>query len=184
MTTYAAGNIRTRWATSSDLPALKNLINRSIDALQVGFLTPEQIIASHAVMGLDTQLVEDGSYLIAEYDGVLAGCGGWSKRATLYGGDHSSDLRDPILLNPERDPARIRAMYTDPAFTRKGIGSLILKQCEQAAADHGFRTAELMATLSGEPLYIASGYYPLKRVEATGDGVNVPLIRMQKKLKL
>ena len=184
MTTYASGKIRTRWATIDDLPTLKKLINRSIDTLQVGFLTPEQIIASHAVMGLDTQLVEDGSYLIAEYDGVLAGCGGWSNRATLYGGDHSSDLRDPILLDPERDPARIRAMYTDPAFTRKGIGRLLLQQCEHAAADNGFKTAELMATLSGEPLYIACGYHPLERVDTPGNGVSVPLIRMQKILKV
>jgi len=183
MTTYTPGKIQTRWATLDDLPALKTLINRSIDALQVGFLSPEQITASHAVMGLDTQLVEDGSYLIAEYDGVVAGCGGWSKRATLYGGDHSSDLRDPLLLDPERDPARIRAMYTDPDFTRKGIGRLLLQQCEHAAADNGFQTAELMATLSGEPLYIACGYHPLERMDATGNGVSVPLIRMQKILK-
>ena len=184
MTTSASGKIQTRWATLDDLPALKTLINRSIDALQVEFLSPEQIIASHAVMGLDTQLVEDGSYLVAEYDGVVAGCGGWSKRATLYGGDHSSDLRDPLLLDPERDPARIRAMYTDPAFTRKGIGRLLLQQCEHAAADNGFKTAELMATLSGEPLYIACGYHPLERVDTPGNGVSVPLIRMQKILKV
>ena len=104
------GLFQTRWATEDDLPALKALMMLAIDNLQTGFLSSEQVVASHAVMGLDTQLVKDGTYLIAEKDGVIAGCGGWSKRATLYGGDHSVDLRDPLLLDPRQDPAKIRAM--------------------------------------------------------------------------
>ncbi|MBR0559308.1 GNAT family N-acetyltransferase [Neokomagataea anthophila] len=172
----------TRWATPNDLPALQTLIQRSIDTLQAGFLTPEQIAASHTFMGLDTQLVQDGTYLIAEHNGTIAGCGGWSKRLTLYGGDHSSDLRNPALLDPQRDPGKIRAMYTDPAFIRQGVGQLILKCCEDAAWKHGFTSVELMATLSGERLYTASGYVAVETVEADVNGVTVPLIRMRKEL--
>ena len=138
---------QTRWATLDDLPALKALMVLAIDALQTGLLSPEQIAASHAIMGLDTQLVEDGTYLIVERDGVLAGCGGWSRRATLYGGDHSESLRRPELLDPARDAAKIRAMYTSPDFVRQGVGRLVLLKCEEAAAQNGFRAVELMATL-------------------------------------
>ncbi|USI71575.1 GNAT family N-acetyltransferase [Sphingomonas morindae] len=156
----------------------------AIEALQVGLLTPVQIAASHAIMGLDTQLIEDGTYLIAKKDGILAGCGGWSWRATLYGGDHSDGLRHPQRLDPACDPAKIRAMYTHPDFARQGIGTLILHRCEEAAADHGFSAVELMATLSGERLYGRCGYTPIERVEAVADGVIVPLVRMRKMLAL
>ncbi len=172
----------TRWATNADLPALERLMKRAIDALQTGLLTPEQVAASHAIMGLDTQLIEDGTYLIAVRDGIIAGCGGWSNRATLYGGDHSTSLRNPALLDPARDPAKIRAMYTDPDFARQGIGRLILDGCEKAAARHGFASVELMATLSGERLYATAGYVPVEKVEAVVDGIAIPLIRMQKQL--
>lgn len=173
---------RTRWATRQDIPALKALMERAIDALQTGLLSPEQVAASHAIMGLDTQLIEDGTYLIAERDGVIMGCGGWSKRATLYGGDHSSALRAPELLDPAQHPARIRAMYTGPDFVRQGVGRLILKGCEDAAASHGFTSVELMATLSGERLYAVNGYQPVETVEAVANGIAIPLIRMQKPL--
>lgn len=175
---------RTRWATIDDLPALTTLMERAIDALQIGLLSPEQIAASHAIMGLDTQLVADGTYLLAERGGVIAGCGGWSKRATLYGGDHSLDLRDPKLLDPVREPAKIRAMYTNPDFARQGVGRLILEGCENTAAQAGFRRVELMATLSGERLYAASGYEPVERVDAAANGITIPLVRMQKLLNL
>jgi len=154
----------------------------AIDGLQSEFLSPAQVIASRAIMGLDTQLVEDGTYLLAEREGVIAGCGGWSRRATLYGGDHSTDLRDPKFLDPTRDPARIRAMYTHPTFARQGVGRLILSECEKAAAAAGFSVAELMATLSGERLYVASGYQPVEAVEVKVEGVVVPLVRMRKSL--
>ncbi|MGW4944768.1 GNAT family N-acetyltransferase [Actinoplanes sp. NPDC004185] len=105
-----------RVATHADLPQLQPLIDAAIEELQRGFLDPAQIAASHAIMGLDTQLIDDGTYFVVEADGELAGCGGWSRRATLYGGDHSGG-RDPALLDPAREPARVRAMYTRPGFT-------------------------------------------------------------------
>lgn len=174
--------ISTRWATEDDLPALRALMGLAIETLQAGFLSPGQIAASRAVMGLDTQLVKDRTYLLAEKGGAIAGCGGWSRRATLYGGDHSTSLRDPALLDPARDAAKIRAMYTHPDFARQGIGRLVLTGCEQAAAEAGFSAAELMATLSGRPLYAACGYEPVETTAAMVDGVEVPLIRMRKGL--
>jgi GNAT superfamily N-acetyltransferase len=172
-----------RLAALDDLDALRAVMARAIAELQKGFLGPEQIAASHAVMGLDTQLVADGTYFIIEERGTLAGCGGWSHRATLYGGDHSKDLRDPAPLDPAVDAARIRAMYTHPDFARRGVGRLVMTLCEDAARAAGFRRAEMMATLAGEPLYRACGYAPIERVEAPGPGgVAVPLIRMGKTL--
>ncbi|MCW0196878.1 GNAT family N-acetyltransferase [Sphingopyxis sp.] len=161
---------------------MRELMRRAIDELQRGFLSAAEVRASHAVMGLDTQLVADATYFVAMIDGELAGCGGWSRRATLYGGDHSSDLREPRLLDPRSEAARVRAMYTDPAFTRRGVGRAILKASEAAARAAGFAAAELMATLAGEPLYRASGYVEIERTAAPVDGVDVPLIRMRKPL--
>jgi GNAT superfamily N-acetyltransferase len=170
-------------AAEADIPEIRTLMGGAIDALQRGFLSPAEIAASRAVMGLDTQLIADRSYLIARIDGMLAGCGGWSARATLYGGDHSSDLRDARLLDPAREPARIRAMFTDPAFARRGIGRAILAACEDAARAAGFSSAEMMATLAGEPLYRACGYTVVERTAAApADGVAVPLVRMRKTL--
>ncbi len=171
-----------RLAVETDLPALQALMALAIDTLQAGFLTPEQVVASRAVMGLDTQLVADRTYFLVEEDGVLAGCGGWSRRATLYGGDHSAGLRDPAPLDPARDAARVRAMYTHPAFARRGVGRLVLETCEQAAARAGFGRAELMGTLSGIPLYEACGYRPIETIEADVGGIKVPLVRMGKDL--
>ena len=130
-------------------------------------------------MGVDNDLISDGTYFVVETDGEIAGCGGWSRRATLYGGSHSPD-RDSKLLDPSVDAARVRAMYTNPTHARRGVGRLILTLCEQAAAAEGFKRLELMSTLSGEPLYTAYGFRPLERVvDATG-GAPVPLIRMEK----
>ncbi len=166
-----------RVATCDDLAELTLLMRAAIDALQAPFLTPEEIIASRAVMGLDTQLIDDGTYFGVESDSRIVGCGGWSRRATLYGGDATAG-RDPALL----DPARVRAMYTRPGFTRRGIGRLILSLCEQAARADGFRRVELMATLAGEPLYRACGYLPVERLSDARGGVAVPLVRMAKPL--
>jgi GNAT superfamily N-acetyltransferase len=152
----------------------------SIAELQRGFLDERQIAASRAVMGLDTQLVEDGTYFVIEAESRIAGCGGWSRRATLYGGDHSTSLREPRLLDPAVDAARIRAMYTHPDFARRGVGRLILRLCEGAAAAAGFSRAELMATLAGEPLYRACGYVEIERVAVQVNGVSVSLVRMRK----
>lgn len=158
-------------------------MDAAIGRLQGDWLDPDQIVASRAVMGLDTQLIRDGSYLVLERDGRLAACGGWSHRATLYGGDHSAPLRDDALLVPGRDPARVRAMYTHPDFVRRGFGRTILSACEGAARAAGFTRAELMATLAGEPLYRAAGYVAIDRIAApAGDGIVVPLIRMSKAL--
>jgi GNAT superfamily N-acetyltransferase len=182
MTLSTTRTYRMRWAEQSDLPALRVLMKQSIDALQTGLLSAEQVAASHAIMGLDSQLIKDGTYLIAEYDGIIAGCGGWSKRVTLYGGDHSAGSRDPALLDPAQDPARIRAMYTSPDFARQGVGRSVLHGCERAAARHGFGSIELMATLSGKRLYLASGYVPVETVAVVADGTTIPLIRMRKPL--
>jgi GNAT superfamily N-acetyltransferase len=169
-----------RLATLEDRSALVRLMDRAIDQLQRGFLSPEQIVASRAVMGVDTALIRDGTYFIIEEAGVMAGCGGWSRRATLYGGDHSTDLREPRLLDPATEPARVRAMYTDPAFVRRGVGRLILRLCEEAAAAEGFSRMEMMATLSGEPLYRAAGYRVIAPDGYTVGKVTVPLLRMGK----
>jgi GNAT superfamily N-acetyltransferase len=172
-----------RLATRDDLPALLPLIDAAIGELLDAFLEPAQVASSRAIMGLDTQLIDDGTYFVVEDDGRLAGCGGWSRRATLYGGAHSNG-RDPAQLDPGRDPAKIRAMYTHPRFTRRGVGRLILARCESAARAEGFTTLELMATLSGRPLYEASGFTAIENVEDASGGVPVPLVRMRKRLPL
>ena len=157
-------------------------MDAAIARLQADFLTEAQIAASRTFMGLDQQLVRDGTYWVAEIAGELAGCGGWSKRATLYGGDHSTALRQPRLLDPATEPARIRAMYTDPRFARLGVGRAVLQACEAAAKAAGFGRTELMATLSGEPLYRASGYAVIEEISDTSGGEPVPLKRMGKSL--
>jgi GNAT superfamily N-acetyltransferase len=170
-----------RLAGTEDLPALRALMARAIDRLQVEFLSPEQVRASHKVMGLDTQLILDGTYFVVELDGQIVGCGGWSRRATLYGGDDSIVTREPVALDPAIDAAKIRAMYTDPAFARRGIGSMVLGLCEAAAREAGFARVEMMATMAGEPLYRACGYRPVEPILSESiDGVQVPLLRMEK----
>jgi GNAT superfamily N-acetyltransferase len=172
-----------RLAVEDDLAALRALMNLAIGLLQRGFLDEAQIAASHAVMGLDTQLIADRTYFLIEDGGALAGCGGWSRRATLYGGDHSEALRNAALLDPAHEPARVRAMYTHPDFARRGVGRMILGLCEKAAAASGFSRVVLMATLSGEPFYRACGYVEIERTEsAPVDGVIVPMILMGKTL--
>lgn len=174
-------SLTSRLATPEDLPVLRPLITAAIAELQKGFLTDAQITSSQAIMGLDTQLIDDKTYFLVELDGEAAGCGGWSRRATLYGGDHSAG-RDTALLDPAHDPAKVRAMYTRPGFTRRGVGSLILSLCEAAAAAEGFRRLELMATLSGRPLYEAAGFVAIEEISDAAGGAPVPLIRMRKTL--
>jgi GNAT superfamily N-acetyltransferase len=172
-----------RLAIETDLPALKALMARSIGELQRDFLSAAEIAASYGVMGLDTQLVADCTYFLVEADGVLAGCGGWSRRATLYGGDHTTAVRNPSLLDPAKDAARVRAMYTDPAFTRRGVGRLILSLCEAAASAEGFTRVQLAATLAGVPLYRSCGYAEIERTHGGPvNGVAVPLVLMGKAL--
>jgi GNAT superfamily N-acetyltransferase len=145
------------------------------------FLNVAEIASSRAIMGLDTQLVRDGTYFVVEENGALAGCGGWSRRVTMYGGDVSPG-RDPAPLDPARDAARVRAMYTHPSFVRRGVGRLILARCEAAARAEGFTRAELVATMAGMPLYLACGYQPIERFTDDRGGFPVPLARMVKAL--
>lgn len=173
-----------RLASLDDLDALRRVMRRSIEALQDEFLTPEQVHASHQVMGLDSQLIRDGTYFVVERDGRIAGCGGWSWRSTLYGGDESLVSREPRALDAATEPARIRAMYTDPDFVRQGVGSLVLKLCEEAALQSGFHNATMMATMAGVPLYAAHGYVEVEpMLNASIEGVQVPLVRMEKQLR-
>ena len=168
-----------RLAREADLPALSALMDLAIGELQKGFLSEEQIAASRLIMGLDTQLVDDGTYFVVEAEGQLAGCGGWSRRATLYGGNQTPG-RDAALLDPRTDPARVRAMYTHPAFARQGVGRLVLQLCEQAAAAEGFTRLELMATLAGVPLYSSYGFEAVEELVDDRGGVPVPLVRMRR----
>jgi GNAT superfamily N-acetyltransferase len=172
-----------RIARPEDLDGLREVMRRSIETLQDEFLGPEQVAASHKVMGLDAQLVVDGTYFIVESGGRMAGCGGWSWRSTLYGGDESVVAREPRALDPATEPARIRAMYTDPDFARRGVGRLVLTLCEEAARRAGFRSATMMATMAGVPLYRACGYVEAEPpINASINGVEVPLVRMEKRL--
>jgi len=169
-----------RTATPDDLPQLTTVMDAAIGQLQQGFLSPAQIESSRAVMGLDRQLVLDGTYFIALIDDAIAGCGGWSRRATLYGGDHSAGLREPRLLDPASEPARIRAMYTSPDFARRGVGRALLAHCEAAARAEGFQACELMGTMAGIPLYLSAGYRVVEEIEDDRGGAPVPLKRMRK----
>ncbi|MEL6244745.1 MAG: GNAT family N-acetyltransferase [Pseudomonadota bacterium] len=169
-----------RIATEADLPAMTELMDLSISQLLKPYLPPEGVEGSFDIMGLDTQLVKDRTYYVVDIDTVIAGCGGWSRRATLFGGDHTSG-REPRLLNPKTEPARVRAMYTHPGYTRRGIGRLVLETCEAAAAGESFKTVQLAATLAGEPLYTACGYTPVEHFSSrASNGVDIPLILMEK----
>ena len=170
-----------RLAGHDDIAALTALMELAIGELQKPFLDAGQIAASRALMGLDTQLIDDRTYFVVEQAGKIAGCGGWSRRATIYGGDRSPG-RDAALLDPATDAARVRAMYTHPAFVRRGVGRLILALCEDAARAEGFSSAELVATLAGEPLYAACGYRPIESFTDDRGGAAVPLVRMTKAL--
>lgn len=169
-----------RLATVADLPALRELMHASIRELIGALLDRPRAEASFEMMGLDTQLIEDGTYFVVEHDDRLVGCGGWSRRATLLGGDHSAG-RDARLLDPASEAARVRAMYTHPDFVRRGVGRRVLSLCEAAAAREGFRSLELVATVAGEPLYLACGFSIVERIEVpTSRGVTIPCARMTK----
>lgn len=174
-----APELTNRLATRADVPELVTLMRAAIDELQKDYLDEAQIRSSHAIMGIDNQLIDDGTYYVVESEGRVAGCGGWSRRATLYGGDHTAG-RDTALLDPRRDAARVRAMYTHPDFTRRGVGRMILSLCEDAAAAEGFTRLELVSTLAGAPLYTAAGFEPIEELEDASGGVPVPIIRMEK----
>ena len=176
--------IAIRMATMQDVPALKELIPTSARELSKGYYTPQQAeSAIKYIFGMDTQLIADKTYYIAEADGQVVGCGGWSKRKTLYGGDQMKTEQDP-LLDPEQDAGRIRAFFIHPEWARKGIGRRIIEACEEAAKADGFTRMELGATLPGEPLYAAMGYEVTDRFDIPmGDGTALPAAHMKKQLK-
>ena len=136
-------------------------------ALQAETYTPAQIEAALGtrVRGR-SELIADGTYFVAERGGAIVGCGGWSRRKTLFGGDRGV-ARDDSLLDPLRDAARLRAFFVHPAHARQGIGRLLLPACERAALAAGFRRLELVATLAGEPLYRAFAFRAVERYEVT-----------------
>lgn len=173
-----------RAATHADIPAMEALIARSGIALSVGFYTAEQAQAvTRYVFGVDSQLVADQTYFVIEKDGVMAACGGWSKRSTLFGADRTKQGADP-LLDPATEPARIRAFFVDPSAARQGLGRMLLQHCSEAAAAGGFHTLELAATMPGVPLYSACGFEIIEPIEITLPGeVKVPLAKMRKPIK-
>ena len=177
-------NIELRQATTTDIPALEKLICASVTVLSAEHYTTEQISSALThVFGVDTQLIADGTYFVAEIDGQLAGSGGWSKRTTLFGGDQSKADTIDSLLDPATEAARIRAFYVHPQWSRRGVGSRILAACEQAARAAGFSRIELVATLPGEPLYAAHGYEKAEAMQLeTPDGESLPAFRMTKSL--
>jgi GNAT superfamily N-acetyltransferase len=171
-----------RVATRDDIPRIRPLMDRSIRALLKPYLLPEAVEGSFEIMGLDTQLIDDGTYFAIDDGAELVGCGGWSARETLFGGDHSTG-RSAAMLDPTADAARVRAMYTSPEHARQGIGRAIIDACEAAARAHGFSRAELMATMAGEPLYRACGYEVIEpHISTTSKGVRIPLLKMGKTL--
>jgi GNAT superfamily N-acetyltransferase len=177
-------SIEIRVATRDDVPALRDLIERSVRELQAGWYTAEQIEAAvHSVFGVDTQLIDDGTYYAVEVDGQLAGCGGWSKRGTLYGASHYDHSRNDFLLDPAVEPGRIRAFFTHPDFARKGVGSALLKHCEDAARAVGFKSMEMAATLPGVPLYEVHGYEVLEAFDVPlPGGLSIQVKRMAKNI--
>lgn len=173
--------IRIRRARSADIPALEALIAISARALSAGDYTTEQVEgALRGAFGVDTQLIHDGSYFVVEAGGRFAGCGGWSRRRTLFGSDARGD-RDSTELDPATDAAKIRAFFIHPDFARRGLGSRLLTHCERDAAAHGFRSLEMMATLPGIKLYAARGYRGDAYVEwPLGDGLTIRFLPMRK----
>jgi N-acetylglutamate synthase-like GNAT family acetyltransferase len=172
-----------RLATEQDIPSLVRLIPDSVRALSAGLYSERQIESALVhVFGVDSQLIADGTYYVAAADSQIVGCGGWSKRQTLYGGDQMKAEADP-LLDPSQDAARIRAFFVHPTWTRRGIGRRIIEACEAAARQAGFQRMELGATVPGEPLYAAMGYAVTERFAiAMPDGESLPAAHMAKTL--
>lgn len=171
-----------RIAQEADVPILSRLIDASVRGLQAQDYSPAQIEAAlQKVFGVDSRLIADRTYFVAETSGnEIVGCGGWSKRKTLYGGDVWS-VREDSLLDPAKDAAKIRAFFIHPSWSRRGIGTLILKACEDAAIASGFSRFEMGATLTGVPLYSARGYTAVEHLEVPmGNGLTLPIVRMQK----
>lgn len=173
-----------RKATLADVPELRTLMEISIRKIIGKFLDEARVEASYEFMGVDTQLIEDQTYFAVECEQKIVGCGGWSRRATSYGGDHATG-RDSRLLDPVTESARVRAMYTHPDYARQGIGRLVLSLCEAEAFTDGFRSLELTATIAGEPLYATYGFSVIERIEVpTSTGITVPCARMNRNITI
>ncbi len=176
-------NLTLRQAVPTDVPALRLLIDASVRGLQTTDYTPAQIEgALETVYGVDSQLIADGTYFVVEAAEVIAGCGGWSKHKTLFGGDRWM-AREDSLLDPRHDPAKIRAFFVHPDWVRRGIGSVILEACEKAATAAGFTRLEMGATLTGVPLYRARGYVALESLDVPlQNGESIKVVRMEKRI--
>jgi GNAT superfamily N-acetyltransferase len=171
-----------RLATFDDIPALETLIADSVMTLQTEYTREQRLAALGSVFGVDRQLIADGTYFAAVSDATIVGCGGWSRRKTPFGSDHSP-AKDDALLDPAVDAARVRAFFIHPAWARRGIGSSILQACESAAAAAGFSRVELTSTLAGVPLYTARGFQPQEEFAVPlANGDKLPVIRMTKAL--
>jgi GNAT superfamily N-acetyltransferase len=173
-----------RKAAEQDVPVLRELIDSSVRGLQAADYTPTQIEGALAtVYGVDSQLIADGTYFVVETsdpEEEIVGCGGWSRRKTLYGGDRWTG-REDSLLDPDKDAAKIRAFFVHPGWVRRGIGTILLDECEHAALAAGFRRLEMGATLSGVPLYAARGYVALEDLAVPlANGESLPIVRMEK----
>jgi GNAT superfamily N-acetyltransferase len=185
MEVNVGGGFRLRPATVGDVPALHGLIEASVRGLQAGDYSQAQIEGSlGTVLGLDTQLIADGTYFVAEAEApeglVLAGCGGWSKRKTLFGADKGPG-REPELLDPATDAAKVRAIFVHPEFARRGLGSLILARVEAEARAAGFQKFEMGSTLTGVPLYRLKGYVEVERIAVPLlNGEAVQVVKMAK----
>lgn len=170
-----------RPAQQADIPALQELIARSGRVLSVGYYSPSQADAiTRHVFGVDSQLIDDQTYFVIECDSRMVACGGWSQRRTLFGGDKAKRGPDP-LLDPSTESARIRAFFVDPSMARRGMGRKLMDACVAASRLAGFSALELVATLPGEPLYLAAGFAVLERFELHLPGdIRVPVSRMRK----
>jgi GNAT superfamily N-acetyltransferase len=178
--------ISIRLASLDDIPQLQGLIAESVRALSANYYSEEQIdSALRYIFGVDTQLINDRTYFVAETTeapGTIVGAGGWSKRETLYGGDQRKAQKPDPLLDPSKDAARVRAFYVSPQWSRRGIGRMILMACEEAVWKAGFKRIELMSTLPGEPLYAAMGYKQIAPAEMNmPDGQSIGGFVMEKK---
>ena len=174
--------ITLRHATNADISEMERVIADSAARLSIGYYTEKQIVAAiQYLFGVDSQLVEDQTYLIAEAGSQVVGCGGWSKRETLYGGDQHKTVTKGRLLDPAQQPARIRAFFVHPEWARKGVGTAILDACEQEAEGFGFRAFTLGATLPGVPFYERRGYHHVSEETIELPGlIRLPIVVMQK----
>ena len=172
-----------RVATEDDIRAIEKLIPLSVRELQAAYYSTAQMEAAlGSVFGVDRQLILDKTYFVVEHGGEIIGCGGWSKRKTLFGSDHQTN-RDDAELDPSMDSARIRAFFIHPAWARRGIGRRILDECEQRIRAAGFKSVELAATLSGVAFYAACGYVSGKRLDVPlPNGLSLKIVRMTKEL--